>query len=479
MKMKSNKKVMLLLSFFAVMILMIAVSNIKTSAPNMEETSSSLFPKINLKTDSELSTTRPTRPPEPKSQKTKSSFDKSTLKKAKELVDKKLEQMNFNGTFLVAVGDEILYHKAWGYSDIDKKIPNTLDTKYEIGSCTKQFTAAAITKLSQQKKLSLEDSVTKYIKTLKIPKEIKIHHLLHMCSGLYDYLNDYINLLEADELDSDSKLSQKELIEWVNNLGTYAKPGEIFSYCNTNYYLMGMIIEKVSGKSYEQYIRDEFFYPLYMDNSSLCMADTDSKGYLDNEWTKGLKVDSSYFYSAGEIVSTTTDMLKWLNAYNSGKVLNKDTFKNATHVGKEGFNYGYGWFVTDDYYYHTGNTELYYAVDIVTRKRDIKIIGLTNINDRKLQQTSLNLMTELQRLLFPQDNVPTEKPTEKPTKAPTEPPTEPPTEVLTEVPTEIPTEVLTEPEISQIPEETTQVTDTSEENTTTETEETHDNSEEW
>lgn len=463
--MKSNRKVMLLLSFFVVLIVMIAVSNVKTSAPDIGKTLSSRLPKIDLKSGSEPSTTKPTRPPEPKTEKTKSSFDKDTLKKTKEVIDKRLGQMNFNGTFLVAVGDEILYHKAWGYSDIDKKIPNTLDTKYEIGSCTKQFTAAAIAKLSQQKKLSLEDSVTKYIKGLKISKDIKIRHLLNMCSGLYDYLNDYINLLEADELDADSKLSQKELIEWVNNLGAYAKPGETFSYCNTNYYLMGMIIEKVSGKSYEQYIQDEIFYPLYMDNSSLRMSDTDSKGYLDNDWTKGLKIDSSYFYSAGEIVSTTTDMLKWLNAYNSGKVLDKDTLQKATHVGKDGFNYGYGWFVTDDYYYHTGNTELYYAVDIVTRKRDIKIIGLTNINERELQQTALTLMTELRKILFPQDNVPTEPPTEKPTEAPTEPPTE--------IPTEIPTEPPTEPEIIE-----EQVSNTSDENTATDGEENNDNDEE-
>ena len=134
------------------------------------------------------------------------------------------------------------------------------------------------------------------------------------------------------------------------------------------------------------------------------MSDTTCKGYLDSNWTQGIKVDSSYFYSAGEIVSTTTDMLKWMNAFSRGEILNHEMLKKATHTGSDGFNYGFGWFVTDDYYYHTGNTELYYAIDIFNRKHDMKIIGLSNVNNTELQRAGLNIMSAVENELFPSSN---------------------------------------------------------------------------
>jgi hypothetical protein len=108
-------------------------------------------------------------------------------------------------------------------------------------------------------------------------------------------------------------------------------------------------------------------------------------------------------------------MIKWLNAYSRGKVLNDSNFNKAIKVGKDGFNYGYGWFVCDDYYYHTGNTELFYAIDIATKKDDIKVIGLSNVNDTSLQQTGLSILLSVENQLFPgKHNVsPTEKPSTK------------------------------------------------------------------
>ena len=299
-----------------------------------------------------------------------------------------------------------------GYSDVEKKKKNTLNTKYEIGSCSKQFTATAIAMLEQEGKLKLEDKVTKYIKSDIFDKNLKIYHLVNMCSGLPDYLNEYIYSLEIGERDLDTTFDKDEFMKWLDEQNSIFKPGEYFSYSNTNYYLLGLIIEEVTGKTYEQYIEDEIFYPLYMDNSSMKMTDTNCEGYLDSEFTEGIKIDSTYFYSAGEIVSTTSDMLKWLNAYSRGKVLDESNFKRAITIGKDGFNYG--WFVCEDYYYHTGNTELFYAVDIVTKKDDIKVIGLSNVNDTSLQQTGLSILLSVENELFPgKHNVlPTEPSTE-------------------------------------------------------------------
>ncbi len=406
--MKLGARISILISFFVLLTILIGISVIHTEDPIMSE----VLPATNKNTAS--TTEAPTRPPEPATEKVDSAFTKKQLDTLEKTIDKKLNEMQFNGTFLVAVGDEVIYHKAMGYSNAEKKEKNTLNTKYEIGSCSKQFTATAIVKLEQEGKLSLNDSVSKYIDSKIINKKLKIYHLINMCSGLPDYLNEYIYSLEVGDRDTDAAFDKDEFIKWLDKQQTIFTPGEYFSYSNTNYYILGLIIEEVTGKTYEEYIEDEIFYPLYMDDSSLVMTDTDCEGYLDRDVTEGIKVDSTYFYSAGEIVSTTTDMLKWLNAYSSGKVLDDSNLKKAISIGKDGFNYGYGWFVCEDYYYHTGNTELFYAIDIATKKDDIKVIGLSNVNDTSLQQTGLSVLLSVENQLFPgKHNV---TPTEKPTK---------------------------------------------------------------
>lgn len=400
--MKLSAKISILVCFFVVLIGLIGVSVIHTEDPEIKT----------VNTDNEEATALEeyTRPPEEPTQKVDSAFTEKQLKDMDTIITNKLKKMDFNGTFLVAVGDEIIYHEAMGYSDVEKKKKNTLNTKYEIGSCSKQFTATAIAKLEQEGKLKLEDKVTKYIKSDIFDKNLKIYHLVNMCSGLPDYLNEYIYSLEVGERDLDATFDKEEFMKWLDEQNAIFKPGEYFSYSNTNYYLLGLIIEEVTGETYEQYIEDEIFYPLYMDDSSMKMTDTNCEGYLDSEFTEGIKIDSTYFYSAGEIVSTTSDMLKWLNAYSRGKVLNESAFKKAINIGKDGFNYGYGWFVCEDYYYHTGNTELFYAIDIVTKKNDIKVIGLSNVNDTSLQQTGLSILLSVENELFPGEHnvLPTE-----------------------------------------------------------------------
>lgn len=400
--MKPIFKISLIACFFAVLAGLTWAGSLKTSTPSLE-TSAEADSSTKLSFSEEI-TEKPTRPPEKKAESSASQFDSKKLLNVNNIVSGKLSEIKFNGTFLIAVGDEVIYHKAIGYSNAEKQTPLSLDTKYEIGSCSKQFTATAVAKLAQENKLSLNDKVTKYVKDAKLAKNITVEQLLNMCSGLPDYLNQYIYMLEAGERDTDTDFSKKEFLEWLNKQGLNFQPGEFFAYSNTNYYLLGMIIEEVSGKSYEEYIKDEIFYPNYMDNSSLSMSDTTCSGYLDSSWTKGIKVDSSYFYSAGEIVSTTSDMLKWMNAFSRGDILNHEMLKKATNTGSDGFNYGFGWFVTDEYYYHTGNTELYYAIDIFNRKHDMKIIGLSNVNNTDLQGTGLNIMSAVENELFPSTN---------------------------------------------------------------------------
>jgi len=157
-----------------------------------------------------------------------------------------------------------VYEKAVGLANVEKEIPLQTDLIFPIGSMTKQFTAIAILQLYEQKKLLLSDEIQKYIPSFPKKKNpITIHHLLTMTSGIPEYFD-----VEEHETHLITKeYSKIELINIFKNRYLDFQPGNKWGYSNSNYYLLGMIIEKVSGLNYEEYITTHFFKPLKMDES--------------------------------------------------------------------------------------------------------------------------------------------------------------------------------------------------------------------
>lgn len=343
--------------------------------------------------------------------------------KLKELVEEKLDSSNFSGSVVIGAGNGVLVNVQRGYSNIEKKENNTENTKYEIGSMTKQFTAAAIMKLAQEGKLSINDKVSKYFKDSHFNDKLTVENLLTMTSGVPDYLNDNIFAVETGDRKEDSKYTKDEFTKWLNTRESAFDPGDSFYYSNTNYYMLGLIIEQVTGESYEDYMTEQILIPNQLYNTSMSMADATANGYLTTDGDKGIKIDSSYFYSAGEMVSTAPDIFRWLCAFDTGAVTGNDLLKKATSIDKFGYNYGYGWFIDylGDYYYHTGNTELFYGVDVVSFNDDIKVVALSNINDTTVQQLGIELLNLTERELYPgkhDTTEPSEEATEKPTDKP-------------------------------------------------------------
>lgn len=354
------------------------------------------------------------KPTPPATEPIESRFTAAQLEQLKTEIMCKLEENSFSGSVLIGAGDEILVDVAMGYSDIKDEVKNTTTTKYELGSVTKQFTAAAISKLAQEGKLFVDDTLDTYFKDFKDGKKVTIDNLLTMTSGIPDYLNDYIYMVETNERSQDSTFSKEEFMDWFNEKELQLDPGSNFHYSNTNYYLLGLIIEQVTGESYEDYMTKEILDPLFMYDSSMCMTDASARGYLTVDGEEGTLVDSSYFYSAGEMTSTTHDMFKWLNGFDNGRVVSGDFLTASVSNSKSGFNYGYGWFIDyqGDYYYHTGNTQVFYSVDLVSFEDDIKVIALSNINDVTVQQLGKDLFRITEKSLFPGKHDATEPATE-------------------------------------------------------------------
>lgn len=174
----------------------------------------------------------------------------------------------FNGTALVAKKGIILLNKGYGWKDEQAKTLNDNNSQYHLGSITKSFTGAAILKLQEQGKLSLSDKLGKYLPEYTIGAEVTIDNLLRHQSGIYDVKSDS-SFYRAEHAESTHPVSKEQVFSMFKDKPLAFKPGSKTDYSNTGYLVLGWIIEKVSGKRYEQFIREQFFQPLNMQHLSL------------------------------------------------------------------------------------------------------------------------------------------------------------------------------------------------------------------
>ncbi len=279
------------------------------------------------------------------------SSDKLMKSKASQidaLVSKYGEYNQFNGSILVAQHGKVLFSKGFGMANMEWSIENQTDTKFRLASVSKQFTAMLIVQLVAEGKLALHEPISKYLPDYpkKNGDQITLHHLLTHTSGIPNYTN-FPNYREI----MPKRMSPEALVANFADSALEFVPGEKFSYSNSGYTLLGYIIEKTSGKSYEEMLQEKIFVPLQMKNSGFdhpaSILDNRASGYdkQGKSYVNSSFIDVSVAYSAGGIYSTVEDMYLWDQALYSEKLLPK---KYLTEVFKEhisswdGF-YGYGW----------------------------------------------------------------------------------------------------------------------------------------
>jgi CubicO group peptidase (beta-lactamase class C family) len=290
----------------------------------------------------------------------------------------------FMGTVLVADGDRALLDKGYGMAVLEWNIPNTPETKFRLGSLTKQFTAALILLMQQDGKLNINDPVSKYLPDApKAWEKITVANLLGHTSGIPNFT------------------SFKEFGAWAASAHTWEEeyaffkdkpldfePGTKYDYSNSNYEVLGGILEKVSGKKYGDLLRERLFAPLGMNDSGLdndeLILPQRADGYKPGP--KGLMVarseSMSVPFSAGSIYSTTGDLLKWEHGLFGGKVLSSDSLKAMTTPGKGG--YGLGVEVSNQdgvkVVKHGGGIEGFNTNLIYVPEERICVVVLANVN---------------------------------------------------------------------------------------------------
>lgn len=251
---------------------------------------------------------------------------------------------------LIARKGQVFYEKAFGMANLELNIPMKPDMVFRIGSLTKQFTAVAILQLVEQGKLSLQDEITKFIPDYPVQgRHITIEHLLTHTSGI----KPYTSMKDAGEIQR-KDMKPTEVIDFFENEPMDFEPGTKWRYNNSGYFLLGYIIEVITGKSYATYLEDAFIKPLgltdtYYGSDTRIIKnragayDKDKDGFLNAEM-----ISMTVPFSAGAIQSTVDDLFKYYKALLGYRLLKKETLNKAfvpyTLSDGKSANYGYGWF---------------------------------------------------------------------------------------------------------------------------------------
>lgn len=280
-------------------------------------------------------------------------FAQDKAQKIEQLLTKYNEYGQFNGSALVAENGKVIFKKGFGQANMEWNIPNQSDTKFRLGSISKQFTAFLIVKLAEDGKLKLDVPITTYLPDY--PKEngdkITIHQLLTHSSGIPNYTDSPSFFKEKAR----NPYTPEAFVKTFSSLPLDFKPGEKFNYSNSGYFLLGYIIEKVSGKTYEQYLQEIILTPLKMVNTGYDHSDVILKNRAAGYEKRGKQIinaaylDMSLPYAAGSLYSTVEDLYLWDQALYTNKLLSaksmESLFKPYISAGKA--SYGYGWFIDE------------------------------------------------------------------------------------------------------------------------------------
>lgn len=322
-------------------------------------------------------------------------INKAHLEKAKELdkyFTRRHEKIGFNGTVLFAEDGQVVYENSFGYADIRKKIENKIDTKFQIASATKPFTTYAIMLLKQKGELSYEDSVQHYFPEFPY-KNISIRLLMIHKSGLPEYF--YF----ADKLwkDRQTPITNKDVINLMieHHPQRYYLPDKKYNYINTNYCILAAIVEKITGKTFEDFMMENVFVPLEMNETfiynkahqkeveNVAIGYTRRRRVAEDTYLNGVVGDKG-------IYTTVEDMLKFDQALFNGNPVRSEILEEAFKPAHKRLyihdNYGFGWRInasdsTNKIVYHTGwwkGFRSYFIRQLGTRKTIIVLSNMSN-----------------------------------------------------------------------------------------------------
>jgi CubicO group peptidase (beta-lactamase class C family) len=328
--------------------------------------------------------------------------DKFSSKKLDQFLSTKFKPTEPGCEVLIAKKGQVIYKKAFGSASIELNTPVQPDMVFNLGSITKQFTAVCILQLVEQGKISLQDSLQKYVKNF--PSKgftITIENLLTHTSGIKDYLQIDYGQPYMERWD----FSPAAVIDSFKMQPLEFEPGTKFQYSNSGYFLLGYIIETITGKTWQEYVKQNIFVPLGLSHTY-----TDSPNEIIPKMVYGYMNNNGHFekadywsatlpYAAGALISNVEDLYKWHKGLYEYKILKKETLEKAftTFKLKNGLStgYGYGWFIKKSNGFfsieHSGGMVGFVTNEIYYPDEDVFIALLFNSGNAPRDELSVRI----------------------------------------------------------------------------------------
>jgi CubicO group peptidase (beta-lactamase class C family) len=319
----------------------------------------------------------------------KAQADQTTAQKLDEYLTVATRMHRFNGTVLVAQKGKVLLQRGYGWRNESAKIPNDTNSIYQLGSITKTFTGAAILQLQEEKKLSVKDKLSTYLPDYPNGDQITIEQLFAHTSGIYDFKGV---LYGKDSLAFTRPITKERVLATFRDKPLMNTPGKEVNYSNSGYFLLGLIIEKVTQKPFETVIRERFIRPLGLNRTGFDFVNVHqadkTTGYTywkDSVLVAVRPLDSTAAYAAGGMYSSVDDLYRWARSIRAKQFLKPDSWA-LTFTPIPPSNWGYGWGIqpfagTKKLYFQNGNLPGFGTYFMLFPDDDIVIIMLSNVDD--------------------------------------------------------------------------------------------------
>jgi D-alanyl-D-alanine carboxypeptidase len=286
------------------------------------------------------------------------------------------------------------YQRGYGYGDVATKRPMSVSDHFRIGSNTKTFVVAVILDLVNEGKLSLDDPVSRFDLGVTVPNgnKITVRQLCDMRSGLVEAFND--PELQKESIDANHHFTPPQIISWALRQKPYFAPDGGYHYSNTNYILLGMIIEKVTSDSVGDQIRKRLLEPFGLTQTSYpdtqAMPDPWARGYMLNgqrTWDDvSNTIPVSLMGAAGLMISDMADMKRWIQLYTTGKVTGRKTFadlRNCKSTGEGNLYFGLALGCSAGWYGYTGGLPGYNTADYYAPAKGVTIVAWVDTQNEK------------------------------------------------------------------------------------------------
>ncbi len=300
-------------------------------------------------------------------------------------------------SLLVLRNGKAVVRRSYGFADLERRVAATPQTNYRLASVTKQFTAASVLLLAQQGKLSISDRLKRWLPSLPPALDsVTIKHLLTHTSGIVDY----------EDLIPDSATTQVHDVDVLHLLeskdSTYFKSGTNYRYSNSGYALLALIVERASGKRFAAFLHDRIFASLGMNNTvayeeGFSIVANRAYGYTmkDSVWVRKDQSVTSAVLGDGGIYSSIDDLAKWDAALYDSRLLSDTSrdlaFSSHTTTNNPEISYGFGWRITGETVWHSGETSGFRNVIVRYPSRRLTVIILSNRDDPAPYETALSV----------------------------------------------------------------------------------------